>query len=309
MNSAPKPLISFVLIAYKQEAFIREAVAGALSQDYEPLEIILSDDCSPDRTFEIIEEEVAGYRGPHTVRVNRNEPNLGLCGHFNRVMELAKGEIIVIAAGDDVSLPDRVSRSWEILRKRPEMSLVSLGVSTIDSKGDRIGQRKKEREFEVYTLEEFIRGRKVKRHGASRAFRRTVHDTFGPLGPACTTEDTTTWLRGVILGTAGAGGGEGVLYRVHGENLWANGRWPEEKFRAILDQYIADIEKAATLGLLDAKTRERLTGAVTDRHRESLVNSQFERSKTKFRYFLSEILTDPAFSLKRKLKYLRRSFR
>ena len=55
-SSPSPPLVTFALFAYNQEAFIREAVASALSQTYEPLEIILSDDCSTDRTFAIMQE-------------------------------------------------------------------------------------------------------------------------------------------------------------------------------------------------------------------------------------------------------------
>ena len=67
MTLGERPLICFGLLAYNQEPFIREAVEGALAQTYAPLEIILSDDCSTDRTFEIMQETVAAYRGPHKV--------------------------------------------------------------------------------------------------------------------------------------------------------------------------------------------------------------------------------------------------
>ena len=49
-----RPLITFALFAYNQEKYIEEAVQGAFLQTYSPLEIILSDDGSTDRTFEII---------------------------------------------------------------------------------------------------------------------------------------------------------------------------------------------------------------------------------------------------------------
>lgn len=48
--------LSLVVMAYKQEGFIRDAVEAALAQDYPDLEIVLSDDCSPDNTFAIMEE-------------------------------------------------------------------------------------------------------------------------------------------------------------------------------------------------------------------------------------------------------------
>ena len=74
MTNIPKlpqgrALVTFALFAYNQEKFIREAVEGAFSQTYEPLEIILSDDYSSDRTFEIIERMAAEYTGPHRVIV------------------------------------------------------------------------------------------------------------------------------------------------------------------------------------------------------------------------------------------------
>ena len=67
-----KPLVTFIVISYNQEAFIRDGVEGAFSQTYSPLEIVLSDDCSRDRTFEIMQELAAAYRGPHRVILNRN---------------------------------------------------------------------------------------------------------------------------------------------------------------------------------------------------------------------------------------------
>ena len=58
-----RPLVTFALFAYNQEQFIREAVEGAFAQTYEPLEIILSDDCSTDRTFEIMQEMASACEG------------------------------------------------------------------------------------------------------------------------------------------------------------------------------------------------------------------------------------------------------
>lgn len=47
MTGIEKPLVTFALFAYNQESCIREAVEGALAQDYENLEIILSDGNPP----------------------------------------------------------------------------------------------------------------------------------------------------------------------------------------------------------------------------------------------------------------------
>ena len=110
-----RPLVTFAVFAYNQEKYIREAVEGAFSQTYEPLEIILSDDCSTDRTFEIMQEMAAAYDGPHEVRVRRNDINLGTAAHFSTVAALINGDALVAAAGDDISKPERskvLFRQW-----------------------------------------------------------------------------------------------------------------------------------------------------------------------------------------------------
>jgi len=81
MTHPGRPLVTFALFAYNQEKYIREAVDVAFSQTYQPLEIILSDDCSSDRTFEIMQEMAAAYVGPHDVRVRQSEVNRGLIDH------------------------------------------------------------------------------------------------------------------------------------------------------------------------------------------------------------------------------------
>lgn len=109
-GTAERPLVTFALFAYDQEKYIREAVEGAFSQTYSPLEIILSDDCSSDRTFAIMREMAAGYEGTHRLRLRQGQENQGVLGHVLTVSRQALGSILVVAAGDDVSLPSRTAK-------------------------------------------------------------------------------------------------------------------------------------------------------------------------------------------------------
>src|SRR5512138_1410799 len=108
-----RPRVSFMIWCYNQELYIREALEGALSQDYTPLEIIVSDDTSTDSTFDIVQEVAASYRGPHKLVLSRNRQNLGIGGNVNRAVSLCHGELIVMAGGDDISLPHRTSKIVE----------------------------------------------------------------------------------------------------------------------------------------------------------------------------------------------------
>jgi len=103
------PLVTFAVFAFNQERFIEDAIRGAFAQDYPNLEIALSDDGSSDGTYEKMQAAAAAYRGPHRVIVNRTKENGGTLAHLYEVVLLTGGELIVCAAGDDVSYPDRVS--------------------------------------------------------------------------------------------------------------------------------------------------------------------------------------------------------
>jgi glycosyltransferase involved in cell wall biosynthesis len=63
MDRSDAPLVTLVLFAYNQEKFIRQAMEGAFAQTYQPLEIIVSDDSSPDGTFAIMSEWQRPIRG------------------------------------------------------------------------------------------------------------------------------------------------------------------------------------------------------------------------------------------------------
>jgi cellulose synthase/poly-beta-1,6-N-acetylglucosamine synthase-like glycosyltransferase len=110
-----RPLITFAVFAYNQEKYVHDAVQGAFAQTYEPLEIILSDDCSADRTFNVMQEMAASYEGPHKIVLNRNKTNVGTIDHLLKVSKLASGALIVIAGGDDISKTHRTAtiyKSW-----------------------------------------------------------------------------------------------------------------------------------------------------------------------------------------------------
>lgn len=130
------PLVTLLLMTYKQEPFVREAVRSVLAQDYRPLQIIISDDASPDRTFDLIVEETRGYRGPHEVQIRRNAERRRSIRHFEEVLSLARGDLVVTAHGDDVSVPRRVSVLVEAWR-RERVSMVSSKALMIDREGNR----------------------------------------------------------------------------------------------------------------------------------------------------------------------------
>ncbi|WP_434782243.1 glycosyltransferase family 2 protein [Ferrovum myxofaciens] len=105
------PLVSIGIVAYNQEKFITEAIQGAINQDYRPLEIIVADDCSTDRTPEIIREFSMRY--PDIIFPVIGQQNLGVTGNSNRALAMCHGKYINIFGGDDILLPNKISRQVE----------------------------------------------------------------------------------------------------------------------------------------------------------------------------------------------------
>ncbi|MGJ8652858.1 MAG: glycosyltransferase [Opitutaceae bacterium] len=123
------------MLCYEQEKFVGEAVSSVLAQDYSDMEIIVSDDCSPDKTFGIVSEITSAYDGPHDVIINRNETNLGLSRHYQKAVGMCSGEWIVFAGNEDVSMPNRVSKLMEAVTDRSDVVAAGHGMIVIDEEG------------------------------------------------------------------------------------------------------------------------------------------------------------------------------
>ncbi len=246
-----RPLITFMIIAYNQERYVGEAVEGAFSQTYSPLEIILSDDCSTDRTFEIMQKMAADYRGAHQIRLNRTEQNLGLGGHISHAMGRARGELIVVAASDDISLPERTERIWQTFAESggKAMSIYSSFV-TIDGTGRRQETVGKPPSETGHDIEAYIKSGGV--HGCSHAWHRRVFDVFGPLYPGTVYEDKAIPLRSVLLGEIRFIDEPLVLYRRHSQSLTAR----QCRTSVELD-VVADVVKRQNRRLLTLRNYER----------------------------------------------------
>lgn len=249
-----KPLISYVVTAYNIEKYIEESIECAFAQTYSPLEIVLLDDCSTDNTFEIMRQMAGKYTGPHKVVLNRKEENLGITRHMNKAyMELAKGEIIIAAHGDDISRPERTEESFRYLSEHPEVTALPFSVDAIDEKGVALIEHSATvNEMHSYTFEKG--GGNIP--APSRAFYKSVLTVFGPLNDDCPTEDEVISFRSLMLGKNVFLPKHMVKYRKHSgssSNPEKFSRFPLEK---ILKQQDNDMKKGIELGLITEEQRK-----------------------------------------------------
>lgn len=195
-----RPLITFALFAFNQANYIQAAVLGALSQTYSPLEIILSDDCSTDQTYEIMCELTKNYNGPHNVILNRNPSNLNIGSHVNTIGHLASGEFIVMAAGDDLSMShrtERLARRWLSLGK-PTAVLFS-DFEPVDSMSKSVELRGESIFRGDYRISDLAAGAGYVL-GATAAVTRDVFTSFQPMDSDVRHEDRVLPYRAMLLG-------------------------------------------------------------------------------------------------------------
>src|SRR5215203_6077215 len=136
MVKEKNPLISIILLCYRHEKYVAEAVEGVLAQTYSPLDIIVVDDCSPDSTAEIIAAKLADRPDVHFIR---NAKNMTWWGSCEMALNAAQGEFIVLSCGDDIMLPDMVAHMADVWRGE-KVSLVTTNVEYIDEHSSLLGR-------------------------------------------------------------------------------------------------------------------------------------------------------------------------
>ena len=93
------PLVSIVLATYNGEKFLEEQLDSIVRQTYPNIEIIAVDDCSSDKTVEILRKYALEHKN---FRVVVNDVNLGYVKNFEKACTLATGEYISFCDQDDV---------------------------------------------------------------------------------------------------------------------------------------------------------------------------------------------------------------
>jgi GT2 family glycosyltransferase len=205
--------VSIIMLTYNQQDFVADAIRAALAQQCEPVEILISDDCSTDQTWEAIERAVSGYAGPHVIRLNRNALNQGVNAHLWACVTRATGNILIAAAGDDISEPDRVCRIIEIFDQSHPL-LVHSRVTPIRNpvSNDRLPF---EKALFFRTTDIMAAAGSMSLYiGATAAWHRDIFAKYGPIPERDCYEDLALGFRAALEGRVAFISDALVRYRV-----------------------------------------------------------------------------------------------
>lgn len=186
------PRVSVVMPVYNAERFLGEAIDSLLGQTFRSLEVVMVDDCSTDRSWEIMSDYAR--RDPR-VRVFRNERNLGIVRTRNRAFQEAdaRSTYFAIMDSDDISMPTRLEHQVAFLDAHPDHALVGGHNLVIDEQSREIGLRRY-----PTTHEEIVRvmGRYNPISQPTATVRRSALDAVGAYDEHFSRcQDYELWLR------------------------------------------------------------------------------------------------------------------
>lgn len=123
--------ISVAMATYNGERFLGEQLESLAAQSRPPDELVVSDDCSSDRTQAVVEEFARS--APFRVVIFRNDKTLGYADNFLRAAQLCKGDWISFCDQDDVWLPEKLAtiEKYTTLPNR-EVMLVAHSAAVVD---------------------------------------------------------------------------------------------------------------------------------------------------------------------------------
>lgn len=107
-------LVSIIMPVYNAERFIAESIESIIIQTYEDWELILVDDCSKDRSYEVIKKYLVDDR----IKYFKLEENSGAAVSRNTALEKAKGRYIAFLDSDDIWDREKLQKQLNFMRDK-----------------------------------------------------------------------------------------------------------------------------------------------------------------------------------------------
>jgi len=173
--SAPK--LSFIVLSYNYENYIRETIESILNQTVSDFEVVVVDDCSTDNSRDVVRSF-----GDRRVRLIENQRNLGGAGSYNVAVSAAQGEWLVNLDADDWIAPDKCTLQLAAIDADPSIDIIGSWVSVVDGRGTRHDRADEieaaiNQSFKLNLVETWLGRNPLCR--SSTMIRRAAHMRFG----------------------------------------------------------------------------------------------------------------------------------
>ena len=129
------PLVSVIIPVYNAEKYVEQAVRSIMIQTYQNLEILITDDCSTDGSFAILQKLATE---DSRIKLSRNTENQKIVRTLNALVERASGKYIARMDADDISLPKRIEAQVQFMEVHNECGVCGCNIFRIDEFGKKL---------------------------------------------------------------------------------------------------------------------------------------------------------------------------
>lgn len=171
------PLVSVIIVVKNGERFLAEAIHSVVAQDYGPLEIVVVDGHSTDRTVQIAQSFAQ-------VRTKIQE-SAGVSDAYNCGIETSQGEILAFLSHDDLWVPDKLTTQVDYLLENPDVPFCTAKASFFLEPGCAIP---------VGFREELLQGEHVAHIMETLVVRRRLFDSVGWFDTRLSTAEDVDWF-------------------------------------------------------------------------------------------------------------------
>lgn len=131
--SSSNPKVSIIMGIYNCEDTLAKSIESVVNQTYDNWELIMCDDCSMDKTYDIAEKYQKMY--PNKIKVIKNKKNMSLGPTLNKCLKYVSGYYIARHDGDDLYVKDKLEKQVYFLQHNKEIDLVGTGMKIFDENG------------------------------------------------------------------------------------------------------------------------------------------------------------------------------
>ncbi|OUP49752.1 glycosyltransferase [Lachnoclostridium sp. An181] len=217
-----REVISVVLCCYNGEKYIEEQMESLKNQTRQPDEVLIFDDCSTDKTVEIIKKYIAANQ-LKTWSITVNENNKGWKTNFIDGLKKAKGEIIFPCDQDDIWYLDKIEKMAGILENNENILLLAGNYEAFYEgdnyqKVDRVFKKNIQNDENIYKMEANEKGVYILSPGCVMGIRKELLDIslkyMFPEYP----HDALLWRNAMFLDGLYRYDRNVIRFRRHGEN-------------------------------------------------------------------------------------------
>jgi hypothetical protein len=129
-QESQQPLVSVIIPTYNRPEYLKQAIASAIQQSYQNIEIIVSDNCSPESPQTLVESF-----GDSRIRFWRQPQNLGMLANQLYAFKMARGKYVASLHDDDMWNEDFLTKLVPLLEANSGLILAFCDQYIIDSEG------------------------------------------------------------------------------------------------------------------------------------------------------------------------------